>query len=209
MMHSKINRLKDIRIYPQTFEKLLKSRPRNINNFMNEKGHMKMVRFQICRTPVMKFFELIANIVSFGQFEKDKKKYNFDEIYHLFLIITFENGEIFRLEKNEVVKIRKLTKNIKEIGECEHTIVNDIIFNNVMINLEQQYPNSLYHYTTWEYNCQDFINKFIIESEVNGKFQNFILQNAGELLSVTFKKLSLSATNISAIIQRIMGAGEK
>lgn len=193
------------------FKNKLKSRPKNIDTFMNEKGDSKMVSILVCRTPIQKMIKKVMNLASGGDIEKVRKKYNYDDIFHLYAIITFEDGEMYEIQKNEIVEIESFKGTFKKNSECKRTTLpKEKSFNEVMLALEKKYPDSLYYYQAWNYNCQDFLNKFTKEAGIEG-LSSFILQYFGEpFKKKNLRQFSRFVTDLSAIIKRyIFGKGDE
>ncbi len=186
----------------------MRSRPTEIDAFISERGHMRMIHYKVCREPIVGVIEKVLNIVTLGKVSEIKKRYDYDEVFHLFVVITFEDGEKYKLQKNELVEIKPFKK-LKEQTECMDVNVRGKSFNDVIIPLEKKYPNSLYLYQAWNYNCQDFMKKFMQQSGVKG-LDSFIMQDFSDLF--TKKKMRSFArwiTGLPAAVKRyIFGQGE-
>ena len=61
------------------------------------------------KSPIISAIDTALNLISFGKWAEAKKKYNYDDLYHLYLIITLDlrNGKTKRLllEKNQSINI--------------------------------------------------------------------------------------------------------
>jgi hypothetical protein len=188
----------------------LKSRPKDIDSFMKDRGDRKMESILVCRTPIQKSIEKVLNLLSKGQLEKTKKKYNYDDIFHLYAVITFEDGEMYEIQKNDLVEIAPFRGDFQKNSECKKSSVPaPKSFNEVMLNLEKEYPNSLYLYQAWNYNCQDFLNKFTKEAGITG-LSDFIMQYFSEpFRKKNLRKITRFLTDMSASIKRyIFGKGD-
>ena len=181
----------------------LGSRPKNINNFMEQKGDMKMISFNICREPIQSVIKEVANIGTFGKLKKHQQKLNYDDVFHLFLVITFENGEKYSIEKNENVTILKNPET--RSGECKTVhLRNQLTFNEVNIRAEKRYGDNYYRYDFVRFNCQNFLLNFTRQSGVN-EFNNFIYQDFQSAISKPLRNVGGSVTDLASIFDRVFG----
>lgn len=182
----------------------LRKRPRNVNNFMDKYGDLKMKKFKVCRKPINKNIEKIAKYVTLGKTEKVKKKFHYDNFYHLYLIITFENNFCITIEKNEIVIIGYNCDdrggNCKKINLKKH-----YTFNEVILKSEKKHKN-FYRYTADKYNCQDFLHTFITNADITG-LKDFVLQKLDNALSKDVRWLSVAITDLAHMFQILRGKG--
>lgn len=85
--------------------------PKQVRQMIEKYGNWQIRDMYICRTPIVGIIFKILNIVSFGTAEKYLKNKDYDNLYHLYSIVTIEsNFKIVYLliEKNEVVKIQEV-----------------------------------------------------------------------------------------------------
>lgn len=190
--------------------KKLQSRPKAIDEFMSDKGHQKMVHFQVCRTPVRKVIKSVINLLSRRKLEEVKQEYNYDDVFHLYLIVTFEDGERYELQKDEIVKIEPFRNKLQPESECKETEPKPhVSFNKVMLSLEKKYPESLYRYRAWSWNCQDFVKKFTNEAGTT-ELNEFVMQYFQEVFKPSYmRKIASFITDLGASAQRyLLGKGE-
>jgi len=169
---------------------------------MNSKGDMKMIRYDICRVPIDSKIKAISNFLSGGKIVKEQKKNNQDDVFHLYLVITFEDGEIFSIEKNEIVVVSKHKTDRK--GECKSVDISNknLTFNQVMLSAEKKHGKNFYRYDARTFNCQNFLLNILHESGVFG-FDNFIYQDFRQSISTPLREASGFATDIKAIFGRL------
>ena len=77
---------------------------------LEQYGNFPIKSLTICRTPIMKVLDKTLNFLSLGKFSELKKKYGFDELYHLQLVANVDNKNVV-IEKNEVININTSFKN--------------------------------------------------------------------------------------------------
>ena len=184
------------------FDSLLQRRPNTVNSFMKKKGDMKMTTLNICREPIDSKIKKIANKLSRGQIQKTVEKNSYDDVFHLYLMMTFENGEVFSLEKNDIVVISD--DHINRTGECKAVDVSqkNLTFNEVMKSAENKHGKNFYRYDSKFFNCQNFLLNFTNEVGVNN-FDDFIYQDFSEAISEPLRNASGFATDVKAIFSRL------
>ena len=169
---------------------------------MKKKGDLKMTQFNICRTPINSKIKKIANFLSRGKLDRTVKQNNYDDVFHLFLIITFENGEQFTIEKNEIVVITK--DHNHRGGDCKPVDVSqkNLTFNEVMLAAEKRHGRNFYRYDATTYNCQNFLLNFLHEAGIT-EFDDFIYQDFEQALSQPLQRAAGVVTDISAVFNRL------
>lgn len=205
-----VNLIKNPELFPNIVEKILTSRPNNINQFLIAKGHLRMKKFKICRKPIRKEIEKIINFVTSGKLQAEKERQNFDDIFHLFLIITFENGEIYSIEKTEFVFMKNLSSTTPEIfkttdkeSECINVSVSsNLTFRQVLEDVENKLGINMYRYDPRTFNCQNFLLNFTNSAEVFN-LENFIYQDFEQAISkIISKRLSIT-TDLGGLFARL------
>lgn len=172
---------------------------------MRSKGHLKMKSFYICRKPINKTLKKIINFFTGGKLEQTQKRFNYDDVFHLYLLITLEDGHKFGIDKNEIVKIRKYTN---RDGECKSgNFTKNMTFNEVIQKSEMNNKN-LYIYDAKSYNCQDFVSTFLKSAGINS-YKDFIYQDFRSAVSPFLSKISNFLTGSKALFNRIIkGEGD-
>ena len=148
-------------------------------------GNLELVQILICRVPVYDFIDKTLNFLSFGQWDSLKSKYNFDKMFHLFMLVKLSNGHMLRIEKNEVIEISNTFKIDKDTTmvdvslEGKHITLNELLQNTINTVGKQQ----VFIYSPWSNNCQRFILD-ILQSNglLTEKDKQFIYQDITELV---------------------------
>jgi len=151
---------------------------------INLYDNMPIRTIQLMRTPIMGVISKFINVISLGAFEKLKKKYKYDDMFHLAMICNIGDNNIV-VEKNEVVNI---SKNYKSTSKTE--ILN--IKLNKPITIKQLFDNTLnkvgkerfFKYSGLEFNCQRFILDILESNNLsNPTIKNWVYQDVS-----SFKK---------------------
>lgn len=116
----------------------------------------------IRRDPIQSFINTAFNLLTLGKWDEVKRKYNYDKLFHLGLILKLKNpntGEIVPIivEKNEVINIgpiKKLDKDTQTLELPKPSLTISLL--TFLNNAEQNMPN-YFMYDAFVNNCQDFI----------------------------------------------------
>lgn len=181
-------------------------------------GAYEITNIEIRRDPIMSVIDSALNLVSLGKFDILKKKYNYDDMNHLYAIFTVNmNGQRkpILVEKNEVINITDVipiktskTESIM-IGTNKGLTINSLLDN----TLKAIGKDNFFIYDGFgNRNCQSFI-KSILESNgiYNDKIASFVFQPMEQ-----FKKefgytsgVSKFITDVGAFTNRLLGKGNE
>ena len=189
--------------------KILKSRPRQVQKLLKNYGNKNIISLTICRTPVTSAIQKALNLFSKNKFDDTIKEKSYDDMFHLYLIMNFEDGTSIGIEKNQVVRVVLDAKKIvRKNTVCKSANVS-IKLNDLIEQAEQSHPN-LYRYVPWKYNCQDFVNTLLKVANAPKELSKFVLQDFKQAFDNTpsLKKLSVSITDVAGLASRLMGAGK-
>lgn len=182
-------------------------------NMLKLYGNMPIKKLTIYRTPIMKLLNKVMDFVSFGKFEELKKKYGFDELYHLALIADLGNKNIV-IEKNEVINVSN------SYNTSSKTEKQDVPLNGKEITINEMFENGRknvgdnkwFLYDPFNNNCQFFI-KYCLESVglYNEPEKNFLFQDLSGLekdLPTISKKIAKTTTDVGAVVNKLSGRGD-
>lgn len=149
-------------------------------------GQYEITQITICRSPINKYIEKVLDIISFGQWNHYKKQYDFDKMFHLFLVIRLSNKHAIRIEKNEVVSISNSFKLDKDTEFCDVNVTGKkITLDELLRNtIREVGPKQFFIYSPWNENCQKFILDILGSNELlEERSKQFIYQDLTELVS--------------------------
>ena len=151
---------------------------------LDKYGNTQIIKIEIKRKPisVSKLLEWIKSINSKIRENFNSKPY--DELYHLFMIVTLNNNKKLIIEKNEVINIDEYNKNEKaEVIELPLNN-NQISLNELLTQTQNQMKNKYFTYDAFKNNCQDFLKNIIVANGLsNTNVLNFIKQDVKNLVS--------------------------
>ena len=175
--------------------------PPKDRSMLKQYGAFSITHITLGRAPIHDMIDKAMQVLSLGRWDDLKKQYNYDRMYHLFMLVQLSNGSLLRVEKNAVVSISNNYR-IESDAEFfpvqmhEGGIVLSTFFNKTIeaVGLRQ-----FFVYSAFSENCQRFLldllnsNKLLTEES-----QHFIYQDISELskkLPSITKSISQSLTD--------------
>jgi hypothetical protein len=138
---------------------------------------------EIGRDPVLPALKGVLNAISGGEFGKRVMKADYDDLFHLFAVLTLESGKKIMTEKNEVIIISESIPARSEKAEYR-TITNlpsitmEQLFSNNKTKMGQKY----YTYSAKDNNCQDYLLSMLKSSSIGTEEDyKFIKQDTKQL----------------------------
>jgi hypothetical protein len=173
-------------------------------------GNMPVLSMQIFRTPLSSKVDMFLNALSFGKLNTIKKKYGFDEFFHLALVCNLGSKNIM-CQKNSVVDITEAYKE-KENTEVFNVDMMDKTFtiNDMLSKTRARLGDkAFFEYDMLSHNCQHFVAN-LLESEglYNEDVKKFVYQEISEIIKEipSFSKyLIRGTTDLDALINKLTG----
>lgn len=184
----------------ESIKKFLGTRPRNVKRLLKSHGDKVITGLEVCRTPIDSKIKIALDLISGGKISSISQKYNYDQIYHLFLIMKFQDGSRYSIEKNEIVKTKKNPK-ARPTSFCLSTSANTT-FKKLVEAGERKDGANHWRYSAHLYSCQRFL-----KSMLNGigitKFNNLLNQKADRLIVGKTRKIAQAVTDVGATASRV------
>jgi hypothetical protein len=175
----------------------------NIQMLLKLYGFYPIIDIKIYRQPIQTFLKKTLNILSFGLFEKNVKS-NYDNVYHLYMVVTLSNGKFIKIEKNQRINIQRINPINDPIENIRVDIKDKININYLLDNTKIQMKDNYFIYTTDKYNCQNFILNILSSNNLlNEKLYNFIYQDP----KILFNKLD-NLSYIGNVLSNIAAKGD-
>ena len=111
-----------------------------------------------------------------------EEKLNYEDVYHLFLIVELDDGLLFKIEKNSRVDI---TLNNNKLGDTIQNITDiDNTLNDMFDNAEKLYGNErIYRYDPFKTNCQVLLIDLLTAiNAITPQLNTYIMQQASMLI---------------------------
>ena len=176
-----------------------KDYPPNIRKFIEKNKDLTITKMRVGRRPIKSFITTVGNALTLGSLKDAMKKYDYDDLLHLWLEFTMSDGKSHIVEKDEVVKIGPVDNR-----EGEKTNFMDVPINNSVSVYDLFYKplkevgKNLIEYSAHKYNCQNFVmNLLKYSGNLTPELNKFIMQDVEGMLADP--KFSLHKTFIKFI----------
>jgi len=192
-----------------------KSFSNNINKILKKYGKEPIVAIRVGRRAINTKVETAFNLISAGKWAENRKKYYYDVLFHLFIIITLEDGTKISLEKNS---IPTMTVNDSRCSE-QNVKCEEIAYKSKSITLEELVVKPLerigkedyFIYSPFSTNCQRFVGDILTTFNLySDKVKQFVYQDITELvkdLPFYVKLIGKTVTDVDATYRKIKGEG--
>jgi hypothetical protein len=176
--------------------------PPKVRNLISSVGGQYVKSISIKRKPVEAVLTGALSVFSLGKFGKRLQR-NFDELFHLFIVLLLENGQKLLIEKNEVIN---MLINPKERADTETKIVTTPIPKLTVLQMLDNTLNYMgkskyFGYSAQNNNCQDYIVSFFKANNIGDESDiTFIKQDTKQLFAnlPSLRKLTNTVTTIGA-----------
>jgi hypothetical protein len=174
---------------------------------MKQYGNNNIVSIVVARAPVQKIVQKLLNIITLGKFDAIRRKLNYDDVYHLYLILTLDNGKRLRLEKNQVVQMTHYSSDKPEKQEMPVSMRGNITLNDFIDKVIKRIGiKDFIRYSSDNLNCQHFVDNLLTANNLNNpELRKFIMQDIKQLLTPIARDIGQVATDIAGTITNITG----
>lgn len=184
-----------------------------VKSLLERLGDKRIIAMNIIRTPINKNINRALNVISLGQWSKLKNEFNYDNMFHLALIVKLEDMTNLLIEKNERINISTSFKYLPTT-EIKHINITgkSIILNDLLNNGNRFVGNTNWFiYSAFKNNCQAFIKATL---EGNGiytpEINNFVYQDMSEIRKQLPRNVVPTAnfiTDLGSLVSRLRGRG--
>ena len=175
-------------------------------DILSRYGDVPIKSIMVCRSPVQQTVQEAMNLVSLGAFKKRLSRQSYDEIYHLFALITLEDGTVLTLDKQAILTLKVGNKNYQDSINVSQPFTN---LNQMLDKTKTGMGNNFFTYNAKSNNCQVFLYKFL---ESNGKatpqLRDFIMQDVNSLFDDNLEKYSKFVTDLGSKVSSIQYGGK-
>jgi len=181
--------------------------PPKVRDLIKKYGNKRITKITIDRTPVPDVLTGALNAVSFGAFSKRFKRLPYDELFHLRLDLTFDDGSRLAVEKNEVINMYENPKKLKGSEQKEIiSIPPELTLNKMLEEGQKLQGKKWFRYSAYNNNCQDFIIALVNGSNIGDQQdREFIKQNTESLFKGDsfLRKFANTVTDIGGKVNEI------
>lgn len=196
-----------------------KKMPPGSKEWLRENAGAYLTKVTIRRWPISGNVYHFLNAVAGGRLDTRVKELGYDSLFHLSLLIEFDNGTTTpgraQLEKVERVRFSPVIKDAPNIESFDVPIEPHIHhIGEIIDSMIHNMGDKFYTYDAFDNNCQSFIGGFL---KALGKLdypgvKEFIYQNAANILKTQpgyLGNFAKSITNLGAIVNQTMQGGKK
>ncbi len=76
-----------------------------VDRLIKQYGHRRIMQVTILRKPIQGGVQKLLNLITLGGFNRAKNEMKYDEVYHLYVNMTLDNGQTIGIEKNQRVNV--------------------------------------------------------------------------------------------------------
>lgn len=184
---------------------------------LNKYGNLHVLNITVYREPIQEFINKVLNIATLGSWQRAVKKYGYDRLFHLYIIVIVmdpkTNKQIaIRIEKNEIINVEladlnKLSNN-KQIQSMNINRTVDLYFNTINMMLQKTKAkmgdDRFWSYNAFTNNCQTFI-KYLLDSNdlLTPELLDFIDQNAEQIAKSVSKPVKYGVNTVTKLASKI------
>jgi hypothetical protein len=188
-----------------------------IKKILKKYGNQKIRTISIGRRPINSKVETAFNIISLGKWSKLKSQFNYDTLFHLFLVLNLDDGTVISFEKNSIVSMNENDPrcSMKNVECLELSYPTDSITLDELVKkpLERIGKERYFVYDPFKQNCQAFISLVLNTfGLLTPKVKEFVYQDISEIvknLPFYVRYVGKAITDIDATISKVSGAGNK
>ena len=182
--------------------------PKAFAEWLKKNGQEQIHSIVLVRTPIHSAIEKALNAISAGRFARNKKKLQYDQLFHLGMVL---NGK-WLLEKNHVVHAVSAPKHFSANSQQlpldgKGVVINHLIADGWRAQTEVSGDKDAYWtYSASRSNCQSFVHYSLAGSGLDtAASRAFVLQDAKQLLAGVYG--SELPTDVAAVFTSVTGLG--
>jgi len=172
--------------------------PTNVKNALNRIGDKQIVSARCGRTPVQAVIQgalkLVANVP-------------YDDLFHLFIELTLDNGQTWALEKIERINLVKDDRSKKQGAEFTSSFPVNKTVNELFENTRNKMGSRFLPYQSASNNCQVFIMGVLDGNGLNNsELTSFVKQDTKAIFknNPVLRKFANTLTDIGGYANAIM-----
>jgi len=190
--------------------------PKKFKQMLEKYGDYEIFDIIIGRDPISKGVQTLLDFVSFGSITKNLKNMHYDDLFHLYLVLSIEHPETkhqqyihLRLEKNHVIAMKEyngIPKEYMPVNMHDRTILLAEFIANGKLELGDDFVR----YDAVYNNCQMFVKSLLKANNLlTSEEEKFIMQDISKVLSSPVYGLSRLATDLAHIFGHYFGGRKR
>ena len=173
-----------------------------------ERVGLKRIRaITVMRDPIQGAINGVLDVLSLGSWSKLKSKYGFDQMFHLYCVITLDDGSKWILQKNANIDLAPWDN---RPPTSQHVVpLNSDLEIGMMLEKTRKMmgDNAFFQYDAFKNNCQDFMLAFLGASGLLTSQIRFFIKQDIEALQKEMPSITKGIANLATDIGHQVGAG--
>ena len=185
----------------------LSQMPKQVSDTLKKYGDSTVREVIVGRTKVLKVVQTLLNAMTLGNFNREKQKYGYDDIFHLYAVLVLDNGVKLITERNQRIVLTEDTNNRDNVSE-KISISTNIKLNQLFQNAIKADGDKIWRYDSLSNNCQNFITSLLRNSGyLTEEANTFINQKVDNLLDPTTQNIAQKTTDMASILENLIKGG--
>ncbi len=174
---------------------------KQFRDLIKQFGDNVIMKMELKRSPVRKAIVKALDTLSLGKWEKVRP---YDKLWHLYISLTLDDGNILRLEKNSVLTLQLNSKDDENTESLAvHYPTDKLITVNSLLENTRKYMGKKYFlYNAKGNNCQDFIMAVLASNNLGTSEEiKFVKQSTRDIFNQNpdyLRRIALFTTNLRA-----------
>lgn len=174
--------------------------PKSFRDTLQKHQDKTITNIRVCREPLAKAVSMFANLVTAGTFNDVADKQGESGFFHLFSMITLDDGTTMIYEKNERPVLQVSNKQPSDKAECVSVGANIPLGEFIGKSIKRMGEDKYVSYNPITNNCQDFLlNSLQANNLSTPELTKFIKQDLDELIEKTPAFSKILATGATGL----------
>ena len=181
--------------------------PKQVKDMLEKYGKSTVKEIIVCREPIKGIYKVLLEGITLGQFSREAKNYNYDDVFHLFAVLVLDNGKYLLTERNQRVVLTETTRSKANVKDFR--VINaNVNLNKLFEDAEKLDGKSLWRYDPIEHNCQNFITTLLRGSNLfTHDLDVFVNQETSKLLPKTSKIIARGTIDLASLAENVFRGG--
>jgi hypothetical protein len=145
----------------------------------------KITKITLCKKQFSSTFDLVLNIISFGDYGFKKSKHGFT-VYHCYLIVHCNDGRILKIDKQARVKVNYINnyEESDDVIKLDIKLDNEITPFRLLFNTQEAMGSRFNNYCFINNNCSSFMTALLLSNGfMDDEYLDFVKQDALKYLN--------------------------
>lgn len=181
-----------------------KDLPPDVRALFKQYGDIPIASMAVCREPIKAGVAAALNLLSLGQFNRNMKALNYENMFHLYLQIKLIGAPVIYLEKNEVITAKKMSGDPKESLPVKIPPGVRPTINSLWKKTLDKFGDGIFAYDAVSCNCQRFVSDILSANDLmTVDLLDFVLQDGASVVPKYLAWFSRKVTDVAAIFDHV------